>query len=217
MKRYSLVIGLIIAVLLSSCSIKQHIHFKKDWSGSIDYNIDMGTLKSMLDQDSTSTAGIGRLLGAGGDYSETIKTLQESSGLSNIVLEEDTVNGTIHLSMDFKDLDVLNDVMGGTGLGNFSGDSSDKGHTYFSLNKNKLTYKMPPISPSVDNGMAGMEAMQSMMTFELKLSFDKKIKKVKTKTTASKSADSKEVIWKPNFEKLIRGEIVGEMVIILEK
>ena len=220
MRRISIVLGLVIAIIISSCSIKQNIHFNNDWSGSLKYDIDMGSLKSMLDDDTTGTAGnLGSMMD--GDFGETIKELQASSGLTNIIVTEDTIKGTIHMSMDFKDLETLNEVMSGTGLGNVTGESSVENHVYFKLKKNKLTYAIAPVEPNskggLSGGMEGVEGMMSMMKFQLTFSFDREIKKVKTKTTASKSGSNNEVVWNPDFQKLANGKIVGNIIIVLEK
>ncbi|MFT7613455.1 MAG: hypothetical protein ACI9J3_002429 [Parvicellaceae bacterium] len=218
MKRILFCLTIVVTLLVSSCSIKQHVHFKNDWSGSLSYDIDMGSLQDMMGGDSTAGAGIGSVLGDSGEFTTAMEALKVSPGLTNIVVEEDTVKGTFHIAFDFADLATLNDVMSGSGLGSLSTSTNENSdHTYFLLKKNKLTYKMPPMDQTSDEEMGQMDGMMSMITFELNISFDKKVKKIKSKTNAVISSTNKEVIWKPDFEKLSKGEAGNEIQIILEK
>jgi len=217
MKRILFCLTIAVSLLITSCSLNQHIHFNKDWSGSLSYDIDMSSMKDMMGADTTG-GGLGSMLGDSGEFTESMDALKASPGLSNIIVKEDTANGTFHIGFDFTDLAVLNEVMSGSGLGSLSTDTEkSKEHIYFALKKNKLTYKMPPMDNSSTEEMGQMEGIMNMVTFELKISFDKQVKKIKSKTTASISKNKKEVIWKPSLDKLSKGEAGNEILIVLGK
>lgn len=182
------------------------------------YSIDMGAMKSLLDQDTSDVGGIGSVL-SDEELKEAFKALSQDPGITNLEMDEDTTKGTLSFSLDFANLDVLNDLMAGTSM--MSGaDDSDELTEFFKLKKNKLTYTIPEVTGTASDELLGEEgasAMYSMMTYELKLSFDQKVKKVKTKTSAVKSSGGKDVIWNPDFEKMMAGEESGTILIVLGK
>ena len=182
-----------LLLAMSSCTIKQDIHFKEDMSGSNTMTFDYAETKSLL-------GGFGDMGESGDednplDFSDGImdeESINEynnginiKDGLSNPHMTES--NDAIVFGFDFDNLDALMSFYedaqeGGEGI------ESGLSQSWLAFNKNKKKMEVT-MDYSVfeelfeDDEMADMKGMAEMMyesfVFDLNLTFDQEIKKVK--------------------------------------
>lgn len=228
-------IFMLAAVCFSSCTIQQHIQFNKNLSGTVTSTIDMSMLTAMMPKkspgDSSATPpgmpNMDNLMdslkkGPGMDKLKDIK------GISNFQYKMDKKTNKMTFSYDFKNLDALNRAMaqGATGnpgammgnkmpMGNNTQPKKNKNFKYFTKKGRYITYKMPKTEVPKDMGqnMNQQNPMMSgdMIKFEFKISFARKIKKVKTKNNIFKSDNYIE--YKTNIQEMMKQEKPVEITI----
>jgi hypothetical protein len=110
MKKYFINLGFLLYGLftLASCTIQEEVHFNKDFSGKMNYSLDMGSMMGMM-------AGMTNALDSSKEdmkfkpemmasMFDGIKDLEGVSNFNSAVGED----GKITFSFDFKNLDALN-------------------------------------------------------------------------------------------------------------
>lgn len=167
-----LALGLIIASGMASCTIREEIHFNKDYSGNLKYNLDFSSFMTMaasFGQDKDS-------LGGGATESPLPPELssemisQKIEGIDGITDVQVDMNpkGMLSYSFNFKDLESLNVAyshmnssknplsdlpnMGGDDGGFTPGPAPEENNPdsvvifdYFTKNKKELIYRRPQV------------------------------------------------------------------------
>lgn len=154
---------LAIAILLSSCAINSHIHFNKDNSGYVKFEIDYTMMMSELD-DSSATSFKDSMMNPFND-------MDELSKLKNYKME--FKGNSLFLSYDFANVDELNSSLSSIE----NGDDKSKKQELFSIKKNTITYTAKKAEPTEE----GMDEMGDMFPVTFKVSFDKNISKCSNK------------------------------------
>lgn len=150
-------------IVLSSCSITTHIHFNKDNSGNVKFEIDYSEMMAEMD-DSTKT-----------NFKDSIMSpFQEMSGLEKLKNYKMEFKGnSLILSYDFANIDELN-----TSLSTMeNGESSEKKDKVFSADKKSITYTAKKSEDSEE----GADDMAAMFPVTFRVSFEKKISKCSNK------------------------------------
>jgi hypothetical protein len=178
--------------ITSACTLEQHVHFNKDWSGSITYKIDMSGMQALMG-DSAGGEGSQSML-SDPAVQTSIDEMRDMEGISNVRIDEDTVNGIYTIGFDFANLERLNEGMAGANLTERAGNPAAKtgadqsDHQYFVLKGKKLIFQMPTPAPSEEEEAAteDMGEMGEMMRYNLKITVDKdkEIKKIKASNDA---------------------------------
>lgn len=216
MKIRHLFVFVLTALWLSSCTIQQHIQFNKDLSGKVTTTIDMSMLKAMMPKktpgDSSSNPGMPNIMDSL-EKSPDMNKLKDIEGITNFQFNMDKKTNKLTLSYDFKNLDALNKAMAKGGIGStdglMMGKNSSVGSTppkdfkYFTKKGRYITYRMPKTKMPKDSKMEQNPMMSGdMIKFEFKLSFARKIKKVKTKNSIFKSNNYIE--YKTNIQEMMK-------------
>lgn len=205
----------ILFIIATSCTIQQHVHFNEDWSGTMVYHIDFSRTMSIMDDEASSDSSNFNFMD-NEDFQNGIKELEDIEGIRNVKMEEkDDYN--YFISLEFADLQALNTTMTGSnatmGIG-----SDDESFQYFQIKKNKLTYAMPnEVKEMAEDDDGTMEMMSSSIDFQIKFSFEKGIKKIKSDNSATIGYDQRSITWQPDLSQLLKGELATKMEITLEK
>jgi hypothetical protein len=168
--------------VISACTFRTNVHFNEDWSGSLEYVLDISPMNALMDD---TTERVSLLDDPESGFS--VSDYESIKGVSNVKLAEDLEAGIYTFSLDFADVDVLNRVIAGedpfTGALNESGEDGEP--MRFELKKNKLAVHLGDFEKlnetlEEDESFA-YSGMESMVNYEINLTFDRKIKKFKTK------------------------------------
>lgn len=216
----------LVAVFFSSCTIQQHIQFNKNLSGTATTTIDMSMLMALMPKKTPGDTSKKQPGMPDIDMSGLMDSLQKGpqmdkmkdiKGISNFQYKMDKDTKKMTFSYDFKNLDALNRAMAEGGTSNPGAlmgkgmpgaapkKDKNKGFKYFEKKGRYLVYRIPKNDMPKDMGKNMQEnPMMSgdMMKFEFKLSFAKKIKKVKTKTAIFKS--DKYVEYKTSIQEMMK-------------
>jgi hypothetical protein len=220
---------LTIVIGTSSCfDIFEEYEIRADGSGKASMIVDVSKMVDMIEAFGSAMDSTGE----GGDKSmdelfaenETFNMLQNIPGITNVQNLNDREKKQIGYSFEFKDIEALNSAlvargsdMGGMGaaLGMNMGDESGETEreNSFSLKGKKfirkMDMKMPPME-SEDEEEAQYAEMAMMMfkdaKYNIKYTFEKKVKKVKGNDAALIGADGKSVTVENNFKDLLDGE-----------
>ncbi len=193
----------IILVVLSSCTISHEIHFNDDWSGHFRYQL-RGENLAVAGLDSTAEYG---------SLENLEEILEAEQGLSNLELKTDSTEGTLSISADFASLDVLNDLIALVMMTDSTGDSSDE--PSFELSGRKLRYNLLVVDQSDDEETT--EMLSSSIKFNLKLSFDKKVRKIKAQNGAILNKRENTIIWNTDMHKVQQGGKYTRIVVVMDK
>ncbi|WP_299456275.1 hypothetical protein [uncultured Microscilla sp.] len=216
----------LVAVFFSSCTIQQHIQFNKNLSGTVTSTIDMSMLMALMPKTTPGDSSTTKPKSSMPDMSMLMDSLKKGpqmdklkdiKGISNFTYNMDKETKKMTFSYDFKNLDALNKALaqGGTSnpgalMGkNMPGSkptpAKNKDFKYFVKKGRYITYKMPKNDMPDDMGKNMQEnPMMSgdMVKFEFKISFARKIKKVKTKSAIFKSDNYIE--YKTNIQEMMK-------------
>ena len=139
-----------------------------------------------------------------------VDVLNARSGISNASIAE-VSEGKLIIGYDFNNIETLNlsmqddamsSMLQGAGGDAGMGGSPSSGASITKKGK-KITYSTGDMTDVAD--AEDLEGMGSMMTFNVKMTFPREIKKVKNKD-AEISADGKSVTVSANFEELLNGD-----------
>ena len=139
--RTRLAVLLLSIITLSGCiTIEEHYTFKKNGSGSMEYVIDMSTMKELMDSMEGAFGGDeGGEDGAANDdgeldmdLTENVDALKGIPGISKVKVD-DKEDWVRRISFKFKDLDALNQA-----LNVLMPDSTGTPHTFFHWEGNTL-------------------------------------------------------------------------------
>lgn len=219
-------------VLLQSCVITENIHFNKDFSGNLRYDIDMSQFiafsKMMAENadelDSTAGAEMEDIpsadqivdsIKAEGQFAE----LENMDGVSNFSVNSD--GEVMIIELDFSDVEALNraysylknsNAMGG---GEMVGEIQEQ--TYFTLNKKTFTYEIykNPEEQAQFGDEGEEEQLGELITFETNLSFDKTIKSLDAEGV-DVNQDGNKVNFSYDLEKLVDDSPNPKIVIKLK-
>lgn len=145
----------------------------------------MSEMYGLISDDTTKATS---MLEDDSDMQASMDEMEAQDGISNVKLMEDLDKGIYSLSMDFVDIEALNEVLSGDGLtGELMDDSAGKSaqELRFERKKNKLFIQLPNLEAlqndmketqdSEDGNMAMMQMFD--MNYELNISFQRDIKK----------------------------------------
>ena len=219
--RYLFVFSL-VALWLSSCTIQQHVHFNRDLSGKVTSTIDLSMLKTMMSQmpkdsgmNSMPMLNMGMMMDSLSKNPEMNK-IKDIEGISNVQINMDKKTNVLTMSYEFKNIDALNRAMAQGGTGSPGGGmgmmgsqmpkpKAIKDFKYFTKKGRYITFRMPKseVPKEMESGMKQNPMMSGeMMRFEYKISFERKIKRVKTENNIFKSDNYIE--YKTNIEELMK-------------
>ena len=160
-----------LCLFVASCSIQQHVHFNEDWSGNVEYKIDLSGLKEMMEAAEDSTGAVDYLNDP--ELATSLKELEKMEGLSNVQIHQ-SESGLVSLSYDFATMEALNNSLNSTNV--MEGNEKGMETPLFTLKGHTLTYELPTTAAEEsEESVTGLE----MIEYSLIFSFDKKIKKLK--------------------------------------
>jgi len=158
---------LAVALLLSSCVIEQNYHFKNDFTGSYQLRFDLSSMAGMSGEDmGTDTIFTEESL------AEMSQGYAEVEGITNV--RSTYENNVLFTGFDFNGVKSLNEAM------TRSAENNESSTGIYTFTQKGKTLKMK-LNRSGLGDMSSDDAasMAEMVSFKLKLTFDKKIKKVK--------------------------------------
>jgi len=195
MKKVFITLFSLILIGFSACTIREDIHFNKDFSGHLTFKLDMEAFatfyESMEEADSTETdvavteesfKDVIDSMAQDGRYEE----IAQLSGISNFELQ--TTDYAIIIDFDFADIASLNTAYQKLKTSNSEMmsegedmENSDltSSYTYFSQSGKSITYSVPrdPSEEEVDAETEEyMESMDEMISMETFFTFDRTIK-----------------------------------------
>lgn len=157
---------------LASCTIREEIHFNKDYSGNLQYQLDFSSFMAMASSfgqegDSLGTGEMENPLPPDFSSEAISEKIQGIEGISNVQVEVDP-KGSLSYSFSFKDLESLNVAysnmnssqnpladlpkMGGDDGGFTPGPPPDENKPdsvlifpYFTKEKKELVYRRPQV------------------------------------------------------------------------
>lgn len=222
MKKYSFYLFFISLAFFTSCKVQEDIHFNKDMSGKMHYQLDMSAMRALSSQmpnfgnnekDSIPMPPQDPLA-----ILDTINYEQVSSqfgslqGISNVVMKRK--DGGLELMFDFKDLNALNrayekinmsgDLMMSNQGGFKLGEAPDKPteptqtapHAYFSQKGKMLTF-----TPNSKNSKAQDDITKSLkeineaaFEYKTKISFERSVKSIKSKNIQAEQQENDIII-----------------------
>ncbi len=197
------VLIILTIIFCNFCTIEQHVHFKKDFSGSVEYSIDISSLNSMNSLLSEGEESINDSLLK---FDEQKLLLTQIEGISNVDYNTNNEKNTLTFKYDFSNLDVLNSAYN---KGEF-GITNNQEHTYFIKKGKKLLYNMPELTENDKENEYG--EMMELFEYKLTISFDGKIKKVDN-PDAIISEDKHSVTITTNFANLYSENVDLDMEI----
>lgn len=163
-----------VSILFTGCTIEQEFYFKQDFSGSYSTRIDMSSLGALGEEMNPDS------IMKDTDLSELQTKYEAIAGLSNvrnsfsegILLSGFDFNGMASLNKAFEPEEKAEEEKDSAGL------PDNSGLVRFEQKGKKLLVIVDK-SDMADSG-SEIEQMGEMITFSVKLGFDKKIKKVKS-------------------------------------
>jgi len=200
-----LVISLFI---LTNCSIEQHIHFNKDFSGTVNYKIDVSTMNLLSNLDSTQEKTSWRNDSLF-NFDTEMARLGQIPGISDLEFIDDSLNDIISFSYNFDNLDALNSSLANSNLTS----AKDIGGTVFKKKGKTLTYVVNDIETTDTSG--DVLSMMEYYKYKLILSFENEIKKVDN-MDAHVSDDKHSLFIETNFADLYRKNVILGMNIKLD-
>ncbi len=210
MRKIIYILSLIIG--LASCTVKQNIHFNKDFSGMASYAIDFSAVTAMIGSDSLESLESTGMMDGLKDLKTTFENID---GISNFGYEMNIADGYMKISFDFEDTDALTETFKNKEL-NKDNPTGDVPQTYHGKGR-KLIMELG--APELDSLDSEAQSMMHMMQFDFTYSFDRKIKKVKCEEIEFiKSEDGKSLNRKGDFAGLFEvGQELRKCTIILKK
>jgi hypothetical protein len=174
MKKITFLLALVSA-LFSGCAIEQEFYFKEDFSGSYLTRIDMSSLGALGDEMNPDS------IMSNTDLQELDAKYKTIAGLSNV---QNTFSSGILLSgFDFNGINALNQAFTPekeTGKEEPDGIGLPKSNGLVRFEKKGKKLLVAVDKSEMKEDSSDMEQMGEMITFSVKLRFDKKIKKMKS-------------------------------------
>lgn len=204
------------ALVLSSCTMQQHIHLHDDYSGRYEFSVDFSAMKGFMDASAEEEGEEPKSVLEDMNVDSIVDALNASPGLSNSTVSE--VDGKVTFAYDFSDIETLNRTMQESEITSLLSGGPDMGENPTSeasikAKGKKVTYTTGDFK---DAGSGEeLQGMGAMMQFNVKMSFDSPIKSVKNKDAVI-SSDRKSVIVESNFDELLAGEKNPAMVVKLK-
>jgi hypothetical protein len=209
MKNWILFASLI--AIMSSCSFKQNVSFNKNWSGSMNCELDMRQMLPMMKVEGGEKAVS---IIEEPETVEKIELLKATKGVSKVNVKE-VEKGLYAFSYEFDDLNSLNksaNIM-------FSDSSGLNEFVYFNLkDRNTILFTMPKKdagSPEseISEEPTGMEGFN----YELSLKFPRKIASIETKNNAKISDNGKEINYTFDILSMETSSFSPDILIKLKK
>lgn len=209
MKNWILFASLI--AIMSSCSFKQNVSFNKNWSGSMNCELDMRQMLPMMEVEGGEKAVS---IIEEPETVEKIELLKATKGVSKVNVKE-VEKGLYAFSYEFDDLNSLNksaNIM-------FSDSSGLNEFVYFNLkDRNTILFTMPKKdagSPEseISEEPTGMEGFN----YELSLKFPRKIASIETKNNAKISDNGKEINYTFDILSMETSSFSPDILIKLKK
>ncbi len=208
MKNIKIIFCLII-ISFVSCTITEKVHFNNDDSGYVEYIIDYNKYVEMtgssmdLDIDSIMKASL---------ESDKYNSLE---GISDFKFNNDKNRNELNISYNFKNISALNKVIQETSELAYGADEDNTSETKvkkeFIRKGKKLIYLSPKMEK--DSTTESMESISEFFNYNLIISFDKEIQKVKNEN-AIISGDRKSVTLKGNLFEILSKEYDSDVTII---
>jgi len=188
-----LMLGIICLILIGSCTVKQKIHFNKDFSGKVEVFLDMSQLIAAMPQDSNSNNG------PDSSFNSTFSEIESINGISNVISRSEG-NGVYYFSYEFENLKALNATLQNTTISNADKDNASP---YFKKRGRKLKYVFPELKDS--SAAAQPEMVDGYVTFSLEIDFQSDIEEIKTESdNVTKRSDNRTLFWTPQYTNLLK-------------
>lgn len=196
---------------MTSCSFKQNVAFNKNWSGSMNCELDMRQMLPMMEVEGGEKAVS---MTEEPETLEKIKLLKAAKGVSKVDVKE-VEKGLYAFSFEFDDLNSLNksaNIM-------FSDSSGVNEFVYFNLkDKNTLFFTMPKNEEGSTEGETSEEPTgMEGFNYELSLKFPRKIASIETKNNAKISEDKKEINYTFDILSMQSSSFSPDILITLKK
>ncbi|MFT5777880.1 MAG: hypothetical protein ACI837_000828 [Crocinitomicaceae bacterium] len=197
-----------LSCLAFSCTIQQKIHFNRDWSGTMEYQVDLSSMKEMMESTADSTDS--------GDFMNdpemlaALDKMKSVEGISNVKYVESDED-VLSYSYDFSSIDALNRSFGAGSIMEMGGENNPS--SSFILKGNKLTYQLAAVESPLEEEEEGEGIGLEMINYELTISFDREIKKVTGEGTQISNGNTMEL--HTNFSELMK--LAGESQKIVMK
>ena len=208
--------GLFCLVLFaSSCTLEQDIHFNKDWSGNAKYTLDLSAMTQLMGNDSVETEN--PLNSIKESFMTMKEGIEKSIGISNVSLQNDEDQGIYSILFDFTTVEALNNCLKGNG--NSNNMFKNKKHVFFQQKgKNKLLFEAPSMNSVKKESEFKAEDLGNMaylIKYNIKFSFDRKIKKINSKLNSKKGYQTANI--ELTIDQLMKDDFDGIMEITLAK
>lgn len=208
MKNLKIIFGLII-ISFVGCTITEKVHFNNDDSGYVEYIIDYSTYVDMA--GSSMDIDIDSIMEA------TLEGYKYNSieGISDFKFSNDKNSNELYISYNFKNITALNKVIQETSELAYGVDKDKTSETKvkkeFIRKGKKLIYLSPKMEK--DSTTESMEGISEFFNYNLIISFDKEIQKVKNEN-AIISGDRKSVTIKGNLFEILSKDYDSDVTII---
>lgn len=209
----TLLLGL---VGLSGCiTIEESYSFNADGSGTMNYTIDFTEFAAIMEQLNES-GEMGDVQGENEDpmndlksgFKEKLDLLDGIDGISNVKINQGTDKYVYALSYDFKDVDALNKA-----LNKLINQEGAEEHVFFKSKGKTLVresilgdFGKELIGSENDADAAGMEMAEMMLSelkYNLKFTFEKGLKSVRTDASGVLTEDKKQYSLDMTFKDMI--------------
>jgi hypothetical protein len=217
---------LVLSLLInfSACSVQQNFYFKEDFSGRVEYTLDMSMMGEFMKgmqgslPDSLKTGSDAQVEG----FDKMLDSLlnlkipedKQKDGISNMkIVNIDGNKYKIKFTFDFRDLNALNQAMLQT-----QGVTPDKDTEMFKMDGKKFVFtgvKFKATDVGQQQGNMKPEEMGEMdgfFTFQYKLVFDKEVRQAKGEN-CSLERDGNTVIFNVNYSNMTDEQKLPKVVV----
>jgi len=215
----------LVIIGLSSCTVTQEFAFNEDLSGQQTFTFDGSELMSSMGDmtDESSSGGLGGSMMKDSNMLQSLKTLNELEGISNVTFEEDSINGILSIKYDFANIDALNRALAGNDfMAALNPDTSEEDDLEsgmrFYQKKKKLTFTHAKMSTEEKKEIleGGMGEAGGLINFKTILTFKGGVKKLKTKSEATLSEDKETISHSFTLLELLSEGFEQDMTISLD-
>jgi hypothetical protein len=187
MKTLSHFLIIISGYIFFSCAVEEKIYFNRDFSGTVNYKLDLSAMNSMMTVFD-STEGPKKSILDSIFAKDAFDLLQKIEGISSLNYNENRETGLIECSFNFSNLTALNTAFCQNTF--LNGEAPASTFEYFSNKGNMLVFNTPTF-PKTD--AEEDNTMGDLFTYKFTFGFEKPVKKFDNKDY-SLSEDKKELI-----------------------
>jgi len=194
---------LLFLIIISSCTIEQHIHINKDGSGHVNYSLLitggnswddlLNSDSSAIEEDSPEIAN-DTMVNVMKEFGDKLSAI---TGVSNVKVETNSKEGKYGVGFDFANIAVLNKA--------YSENAGDAPKLVAVLKLEKKKFTFEPVITEKAKENADSDGLSELFKYNLTFSFEKKVKKVSNKNFVI-SDDKHSVTYKGSLEDITNGK-----------